>query len=139
MKVGKIICLINAIIFLVYGILYFIMPTDMSAYVTKSIPTTASALIDMRATYGGMSIATGLVIGLLGLRNETLHSAVWILMIFMISMASGRMIGIIYEAEANDKMYVYLISEVLIALICAVWLSKMKTNKNKDLCKSIPK
>jgi uncharacterized protein YjeT (DUF2065 family) len=65
MKFGKYLCLLNAVIFIVYGIFYMLVPAAMSTYVTESIPTTSSALIDMRAIYGGMAIAIGIVLALL--------------------------------------------------------------------------
>ena len=126
MKFGKYLCLLNAVIFIVYGIFYMLVPAAMSTYVTDSIPTTTSALIDMRAIYGGMSIAIGIVLAILSLKNKTLRTAIMILMVFMITMASGRMLGVALDTGANSKMYYYLISEVLIALVCGVWLKRIK-------------
>jgi uncharacterized protein YjeT (DUF2065 family) len=126
MKFGKTLCLLNAVIFFVYGIFYMLVPAAMSTYVSESIPTTSSALIDMRAIYGGMSIAIGIVLAILSLKKETLRTAIMILMIFMITMASGRLLGVIFDTGANSKMYYYLISEVLIALVCGVWLKRVK-------------
>jgi uncharacterized protein YjeT (DUF2065 family) len=121
--------MINAVIFIVYGIFYMLVPAAMSTYVTDSIPSTTSALIDMRAIYGGMAVAIGIVLALLSLKKETLRIAIKILMIFMITMASGRMLGVVLDASANIKMYYYLISEVLIAIICVFWLKLVKVNK----------
>ena len=129
MKFGMILCMINAVIFIVYGIFYMLVPAAMSTYVTDSIPSTTSALIDMRAIYGGMAVAIGIVLALLSLKKETLRIAIKILMIFMITMASGRMLGVVLDASANIKMYYYLISEVLIAIICVFWLKLVKVNK----------
>ena len=130
MKFAKILCLINAAIFFVYGVFYMFSPVEMSVYVTESTPTTSSALIDMRAIYGGMAIAIGIVLAILGWKKETLRTAIMILMIFMITMASGRLLGIVLDTGANNKMYTYLISEVLIALICGVWLKTVKDDQN---------
>ena len=126
MKFGKALCLINAVIFLVYGIFYMLVPAAISTYVTESIPATTSALIDMRAVYGGMSIAISIILAVFSLKKETLRFAIMILMIFMITMASGRLLGIILDSGANNKMYYYLISEVLIAGVCGVWLNQVK-------------
>ena len=126
MKFGKAICLINAVIFLVYGIFYMLVPAAMSTYVTESIPATTSTLIDMRAVYGGMPIAIGIILAVFSLKKETLHFAILILMVFMTTMASGRFLGIILDSGANNKMYYYLISEVLIAIVCGIWLKRMK-------------
>jgi uncharacterized protein YjeT (DUF2065 family) len=132
MKFGKTLCLLNAVIFFVYGIFYMLAPAAMSTYVTESIPTTSSALIDMRAIYGGMSIAIGIVLAILSLKNKTLRTAIMVLMIFMITMASGRLLGVVLDTGANNKMYYYLISEVLIALVCGIWLKNVKVNKSSS-------
>jgi uncharacterized protein YjeT (DUF2065 family) len=118
--------MLNAFIFFVYGIFYMLIPAAMSTYVTQSIPTTSSALIDMRAIYGGMSIAIGIVLAILSLKNKTLRIAIMILMVFMITMASGRLLGLVLDTGANNKMYYYLISEVLIAMVCGIWLKRIK-------------
>ena len=66
---------ITGLFFVLYGLAFTIAPFEMAAWVTGDAPGTPSAAIDMRATYGGMSIAVGLTILLLGLRAATVSLA----------------------------------------------------------------
>ena len=76
MKNRKLLCLLGAGFFLIYGLLFAIFPAQFSEITTGNIHSTSSSLIDMRATYGGMSIAVGLVLMLLAIKKETLPTAV---------------------------------------------------------------
>jgi len=132
MRFGKLLCIVNALIFIIYGLFYIFVPAEISFYVTESIPTTVSGLIDMRATYGGMAVAVGLVLGYLSLKNETLPTAILILLVYMLAMAAGRVLGLVVDGAANNKMYYYLISEIIIDIVCMFWLklSIVKENEN---------
>ena len=132
MRFGKLLCIVNALIFIIYGLFYIFVPAEISFYVTESIPTTVSGLIDMRATYGGMAVAVGLVLGYLSLKNETLPTVILILLVYMLAMAAGRVLGLVVDGAANNKMYYYLISEIIIAIVCMFWLklSIVKENEN---------
>ena len=126
MKFGLFLCLINAVIFMVYGLFFIFAPAETALYVTDLKPSNPSTLVDMRAMNGGMSIAIGIVLAVMSLNKKTLPSAVFILLIFMMAMALGRLIGLILDGDVNDKMYYYLISEVIIAIICGIWLKIVK-------------
>ena len=70
MKLQRILVWLNALFFLAYGALFILAPGWAAALVTDTRPGSASGLIDMRATYGGMSLAVGLLFALLA-RNPS--------------------------------------------------------------------
>ena len=115
--------LIGAGFFVVYGVLFSTLPATFSALVTDSLPASSSSLIDMRATYGGMSIAVGIVLVMLSSNKETLRQAVVMLFLLMVCMASTRTIGMVADGDPNLVMYVYLILEVIAAALCLSWLT----------------
>ena len=51
---------INAALFVVFGAVFIIAPALLSQVITGATPGTTNALIDMRATYGGMALGIGL-------------------------------------------------------------------------------
>jgi hypothetical protein len=132
MKFGRALVLINAVIFIIYGCFYLLYPIEASMYVTQSIPATTTAVIDMRAVYGGMSIAIGIILVLLSINNHTLLLAVKILFIYMLCMAFARFLGVIVDGNANNKMYYYLIAEGITAMICLIWLIVVKSTSSLE-------
>ncbi len=51
---------ITVAVFMFYGTGFVLSPELLSQFVTGTIPASASGLIDMRATYGGISVAVGI-------------------------------------------------------------------------------
>jgi hypothetical protein len=94
MKFARILLLLGSGIFALYGLLFSIAPVELARLVTGDAPSSPSALIDMRATYGGMSIAVGMILMLLALKAETIRIGVVSLLLVMVCMAATRIVGI---------------------------------------------
>ena len=84
----------------------------MSQLVTGSKPHGASALVDFRATYGGMTAAVGAAIFYLYSINQYRACLVLAVPILM-GMAFTRTIGLFTEGGGNTFMYLYLALELL--------------------------
>lgn len=120
MKIEKILIWFTAAIFLAYGFLFALYPSSFSNIVTGSMPATTSGLIDMRATYGGMSIAVGLLMFLLGANERTIKLGLLSVFVVLLGMAITRVFGIIVDGSPNKLMYIYLLAEVVPATIAIV-------------------
>lgn len=127
MKIERILIWLTAGFFLAYGILFTIFPDLFADLVTGSIPTTESGLIDMRATYGGMSIAVALLMFLLAKNENTLPLGLVSIIIVLLGMAAARTLGIIIDGNPNTLMYVYLVAEIIPASL-AIFLYKRLEN-----------
>jgi hypothetical protein len=57
-------------VFVLYGLTFIVFPEFLSQFVTGAVPASASGMIDMRATYGGMSIAIGALLFILAANQE---------------------------------------------------------------------
>lgn len=103
-------------------------PEPFSLFVTDTIPMTESGLIDMRATYGGMSI--GFAIFLDFVRRDTKMFSIGIRAILLIigGMALGRSVGMILDGSPNRLMYIYLLLEIIVVIIGLRLLSKSTKN-----------
>ena len=106
---------LTAVFFIIYGLLFAIFPVATSLFVTGSAPNTPSGLIDLRATYGGMSLAAGIIMLTLAQNPATLRLALNRVILVMMAMATTRTIGIFLDGQPNGLMYIYLAAELLVA------------------------
>ncbi|GJM14480.1 MAG: hypothetical protein DHS20C12_28830 [Pseudohongiella sp.] len=128
MLLEKLVVWITAAFFLGYGILFVFIPQAMSESVVSATIQSSSALIDTRATYGGMSIAMGVMMILLTSSAETMRLAVLSVVISMSAMAASRTLGILIDGDPNALMLGYLVAEIFAAVLAAVLLRRMTTN-----------
>ncbi|WP_195758360.1 DUF4345 domain-containing protein [Kangiella sp. HZ709] len=117
MKLAKTIIWINALIFVVYGIIFLLIPVESSNWVIDTSPSTTSGLIDMRATYGGLTIAVGIIFYLLASQEATLRLGLISVIVALVSMAVTRFIGIIVDGNPNPTMLIYLVLEIVFAVV----------------------
>jgi hypothetical protein len=125
MKLGRMLVFLGGGFFILYGILFAAAPVELARLVTDGGTTSPSGLIDMRATYGGMSIAFGMLLVVLARKASTLRLSVAGLLIVMICMATTRTIGIVVDGSPNVMMYVYLTLELVVSAICLLCLKLM--------------
>jgi len=122
MNPSKLLVLLTAAIFLIYGALFILFPIQIFELVANGAVTSTSGVIDMRATCGGMSVAVGIILFLLAKSEETIKVGLMSVFLLMACMAIGRVVGILVDQNPNIMMYVYLALEVLIAVLSAFLL-----------------
>ena len=122
MNSSKLLIVLTAAIFLIYGALFILFPIQILELVANGSITSASGVIDMRATYGGMSMAVGIILLLLAKSEDTIKVGLMSVFLLMACMAIGRVVGILVDQNPNIMMYVYLALEVLIAVLSAFLL-----------------
>ncbi|MHA2801278.1 DUF4345 domain-containing protein [Vibrio harveyi] len=120
---SKLLVYLTALFFLLYGAIFAVFPVDMSNLITGSSPNSTSATIDFRATYGGAQFAIGLALILVLKIKQDVTLALIIVAITLLSMAFGRLIGILFDGQPNTLMYVYLVAELVFGLL-ALYLRK---------------
>ncbi len=120
MKIKTTILWINAMIFIAYGLGFVLMPETLGQLLVGDAPDTTSAAIDMRATYGGMTIGLGIVFAFLAARAEFVSVGLKGVIAVMVLMAGARLLGIMIDGQPNSMMILYLAAEVLMALV-ATW------------------
>ncbi|EPB0666921.1 DUF4345 domain-containing protein [Vibrio alginolyticus] len=120
---SKLLVYLTALFFLLYGAIFAVFPVDMANLITGSSPNSTSATIDFRATYGGAQFAIGLALILVSKIKQDVTLALIIVAITLLSMAFGRLIGILFDSQPNTLMYVYLVAELVFGLL-ALYLRK---------------
>jgi hypothetical protein len=126
MNISKILVNITAAIFALYGLGFVFVPSQLSLLVTGAAPATAAALTDMRATYGGMSIALGVVFFVLASKPQSIRLGLAAVLVVMLGMAFGRVVGLIIDGSGNPIMYAYLALELGAATAAAFLLNRSR-------------
>lgn len=124
MSVGKVLVYVTAAVFVVYGVGFVFAPAVLSELVTGSVPDTTSAMIDMRATYGGALTAIGALLGLLASNDLWLKPGLLGVVFAMLGMASGRAYGMLVDGSPNLMMWVFLALELVVAAAAMAALKK---------------
>jgi len=112
---------LTALFFVVYGTVFIVAPIEISNIVAGSSPNSESATIDFRATYGGAQFAIGGVLVLVMKWRKDIVLALTIVAIVLLSMAFGRLVGILVDGQANTLMYVYLVAEIMFGSMALVF------------------
>lgn len=108
---------ITAAVFVLYGVGFLFAPDVLSVAVMGTAPATPSSLIDMRATYGGMSLAVGVLLFVLAARPESVDRGLMGVALLLSGMAGGRAYGMVVAGSADGMMSIYLGFEVTVTLI----------------------
>lgn len=123
---------ITAAVFTLYGVGFIVAPELLSLNVTGTVPVTPSGVIDMRATYGGMSVAVGVLLFVLASSREHVESGLIGVALLMSGMAGGRAYGIVVESSADVMMYIYLGFEVTVTVIALWALFRQRRHKRSQ-------
>ncbi|WP_425665761.1 DUF4345 domain-containing protein [Vibrio tubiashii] len=127
---SKLLVYLTALFFLFYGAIFVVFPIEMANLITDSSPNSTSAAIDFRATYGGAQFAIGLALILVLKIKQDITLALIIVAITLLSMAFGRLIGILVDGQPNTLMYVYLIAELAFGLLALYLKTSMSPKTN---------
>ncbi|GAA5317566.1 MAG: hypothetical protein AseanaTS_27710 [Candidatus Pelagadaptatus aseana] len=121
---SKLIVLGTAAIFVVYGLFFIALPVETLHLVVDGTVTSSSGITDVRATYGGMTIAVGIILFMLGRDPQTLRLGLMSVLLLMLGMATGRTLGMVVDGHPNLFMYIYLGLELTLILVSFLLLNK---------------
>jgi len=119
---AKIIILLTSAIFFLYGLLFVAFPQEALYFLVQSKMDSNSGIIDLRATYGGMSMSVGLVLYILVKQDNTLYIGLLAVFLLMSGMALGRLVGMVVDGNPNYVMYIYLVLELSVCVIAGLLL-----------------
>ena len=116
---------INAALFIVFGICFIVAPVFFAEALTGSEPWTTSAVIDMRATYGGMGLGIGLLFWFLARQRETVIAGLAGSFLVLGATATARVVGFFADGSPNAFMLVLFGAEVLFVVLSASALKRV--------------
>ncbi|CAO3432472.1 DUF4345 domain-containing protein [Azospirillum argentinense] len=115
---------VNAVLFAVFGTAFLFQPVEVAHLLTGTFPQTASALTDMRATYGGMMIGFAVFLGWSGFSPQAERAAGVAALSVLIGLAIGRAVGIVVDGSFNVTIIALLLAELLFGALLAAALAR---------------
>lgn len=112
---------LNALMFIVFGMGFIFAPATVTPMFLGVPAPAGDLLVDMRATYGGLSLAVGLFMAYCLYRREHLYQGLLVSFLVYIALFAARAIAIVAEASVGQPMYQSLILEVVMMIVFG-WL-----------------
>jgi hypothetical protein len=115
----------TAVLFVIFGASFIIAPEFFAYALTGSEPWTSSALIDMRATYGGMGLGIGLAFWFFARQRETVIAGLIVSLLVLGATALARGIGFFVDGSPNGYMLALFAAEILFVALSASVLKRI--------------
>lgn len=109
MRFGKTLVFVNGVLFVGFGLGFMAAPSFFSGLFTGGVLSTTSAIIDIRATYGGLGLGLGLWFLLCSKENVRLGLLGSV--VVLASIILGRVAGLIVDGSPNIFMFAFLGAE----------------------------
>lgn len=123
MKLARGLIFASALIFVVVGAGFLLIPSQYANILEISLPT-AMARTDVRATYGGLELGFGIFLILCGVRREWIRPGLWALALTVGGFATGRLVGLVAEGTINRFLLIFLVLELAVTLLAVVLLRR---------------
>lgn len=107
----------NSALFIGFGIIFTFSPVYFTDILTGTSPGTPSAMIDLRANYGGMAFGIGTFLIICARNAATVRLGLILAIIVTIGLAGCRTVGIVLDGSPNTLMLVTLAVELLFVAI----------------------
>ncbi|MGH9891609.1 MAG: DUF4345 domain-containing protein [bacterium] len=111
MKLPEALLWVTSVLFMAFGVAFAMAPQQGAEFATGARPSLPSALIDMRATYGGMALGIGLFLGLCARRPSWVRTGLSASLLTVAAIGSARLLGIIVDGSPNAIMLSLLATE----------------------------
>jgi hypothetical protein len=108
---------ITSVLFAGFGIGFAAVPEQLADFVFGGSPATTSALTDMRATYGGLSIGLAAFYALCASRPQWVRPGVLASLLVLVGLAVARLIGIAADGSPNGFILLILGTEIVAAIL----------------------
>jgi hypothetical protein len=123
MSLGKTSLLIAAASFIIYGLAFLCAPAWAGSFVGVEL-NRASARIDVRATYGGFFLGTAIFWAMCAARVAWLRAGLAAQAVILGGFVFGRVVGIIFDGDANAAIYLLLAGEIVGVVLALVALKR---------------
>src|ERR1700754_7265 len=101
MKLARGLVLASALMFVLVGGAFLLVPRQYAGILEISLPTVMSRT-DVRATYGGLELGFGIFLILCVVRREWIRPGLWALALTVGGFATGRLVGFVAEGTINN-------------------------------------
>lgn len=108
---------LNALMFIAFGLGFIFDPVTATPMFLGVPAPSGDLLIDMRTTYGGLSLAVGIYMAYCTWRREYLYQGLLVAFLVMFTLLVGRAVAIVAAESASQAMYQSLILEVVLSIL----------------------
>ena len=112
MSLGRFSLIFAAVAFFIYGAAFLLFPILMTSFLGFKL-SVSSAVIDVRATYGGSILGTAVFFAWCALRDELLRAGLMAQAAVLGGFIFGRVVGIAVDREPNLFIVILLIGEIV--------------------------
>ena len=124
MKLPRLLLWVNAACFLIFGAAFLISPGFMAQLLTGTTPSAPNALIDIRATYGGMALGIGLFFAFCARRPQRVRIGLIASLLVASGIVFGRLAGIVVDGSPNAAMIALLAGDSFFIVLFALALRR---------------
>jgi O-antigen ligase len=124
---------LNIVMFTVFGLYFILAPASAAQSFIGAVPADTNLMIDMRATYGGLSLAVGLFLADCLLRQKAVQAGLLLSLLIFVCLTVARAAGVMTAPSPSGMMYQSLTLEVVMTILFALALViKPAANKTVD-------
>ena len=131
MQLAKFSIFITILIYLIIGVWCLVAPIQTSSGVEISLPTT-TAIVDFRATYGGLLIGIG-VFFIVCLKDTYIRLGLILQALSLGGLAFGRIVGLFLDGMPNPLLIYFLIAEVAAVILAMFAIRSLRRNRRPYL------
>jgi hypothetical protein len=113
MRFAVVLLWITSVLFVGFGIGAVTAPRELAMFITGGAPSIPSAIIDMRATYGGVALGMGLFFGVCATRSQWVRPGLFGSLLVVASIGAARVVGFVVDGQPNGFMLMLLSTEVI--------------------------
>lgn len=126
--ITRLFIILNVLVFVLFGLAFIVAPTYFASTVDVQLPTT-TALADLRAIYGGLSLSVGIFFALGLVWPGWVLPSLWLIAASSLALGSSRIYSIIVSGMPDSKIFLFMTMELL-AFAIGVWLYR-KESQNR--------
>ena len=128
MTLARLVIWLNSAVFFLFGLAAATAPDLVAEATLGAAPATGAALIDARATYGGMMMAVGVILAWTANNALLIPLGLRCVAILMGLMAGFRLLGILLDGSPNLMMWIYLGAEAVSLVLALMALRAVPQN-----------
>ena len=111
---------LNALVFVGFGLAFIVAPTYFASTVEIELPTT-TALADLRAIYGGLSLSVGIFFALGLVRPALVLPVLWLIAGSSLALGLSRVYSTLVSGTPGSQIFLFTALE-LVAAALGAWL-----------------
>jgi Domain of unknown function (DUF4345) len=131
MQLAKFSIFISILIYLIIGLWCLAAPIQTSSGIDIQLPT-PTAIIDFRATYGGLLVGIGIFF-IVCLKEAYLKIGLILQALSLGGLAFGRIVGIILDGMPRPLLIYFLVAEIAAVILAMFAFQRLTRNRRPYL------